>query len=424
MIKSGPKIINDGVVFCVDTASNRSIGKAGCMGFNSAPQLIKNLANTGQTISSTSALRLSNLTFYTIYGITYPEGNYSPASRDGITPGFNDTSSSKLLDFSRDLNYAVWDNATNSWVADSYFNGERLAGHCYDTYDTAGNAATEHVQFQNDHAAIKSAYPDATHIVVGSHAAENNDSDANTLAILKDLGGASSWPTDRAEYVLIGKPGLGPDNAYVWQYQNDSANVAHANVGLPIVGGKGAGGNYFEFDGSNDYITVSHDTSFDNTTFSFSAWVYVEGSTSTDRKVAHLSRTSEGGGRAVWQLRTSATVNEFLYQTNNGGTWQTQTYSSFFSGAGWYHICLTHVQGSAAKIYRNGVEIAGSGSCTQNFSFGTDPFYIGCRNNGSIASPSFIDLWDGRMAQLILYNKELTAAQVLRNYNATKTRFL
>ena len=232
----GPKIVSDGLVFALDAASSK-MSKAGCEGFNSANQLIKNLANTGATINSTSNVRLANLTFYTIYSITYPESSYSPASRDGITPGFNDTSSSKTYDWSRDLNYAVWDNATNGWVSDSYFNGERIAGHCYDTYDTGGNAATEHVQFQNDYEAIVNAFPDATHIVCGSHAAENNDSDSDTLAILKDLGGPSSWPTDRAEYVLIGKPGLGAGNAYVWQYQNNATEVAHANVGLPILGG-------------------------------------------------------------------------------------------------------------------------------------------------------------------------------------------
>ena len=203
-------------------------------------------------------------------------------------------------------------------------------------------------------------------------------------------------------------------------YDRGIANNASLENGVNFVN---ANNGVFNFDGTNDFGEVAHTTSFDNTKFSFSAWVYVEGDTSTDMKVAHLSRTSEGGGRAVWQLRTSATVNQFLYQTNNGGTWQTQTYNSFFSGAGWYHVCVTHTQGDAAKIYRNGVEISGSGFCTQNFSFGTDPFYIGCRNNGSIASPSFIDLWDGYMANMQYYNRILSHGEIEQNYKNFKTRF-
>ena len=112
----GPNIISDGLVFALDAADPQT-SKAGCMGFTSAEQLIKNLASTGDPITSTSDLRLGNLAFYTIYSITYPEGDYNPAgasgTRDGITPGFNDVTSSELLDFSRDLNYAVWNNKTN-----------------------------------------------------------------------------------------------------------------------------------------------------------------------------------------------------------------------------------------------------------------------------------------------------------------------
>tara|TARA_A100001201_G_scaffold22812_1_gene25695 strand:+ start:2196 stop:3437 length:1242 start_codon:yes stop_codon:yes gene_type:complete len=411
-IKSGPSIVSDGVVFCIDAASNRSIGKAGCMGFNSAPQLIKNLANTGQSISSTSTLKLGNLTYYTIYGLTYSEASQTPANRDGITPGFNDTSSSKLLDFSRDLNYAVWDNATNSWVADSYFNGERLAGHCYDTYDTAGNAATEHVQFQNDHAAIKSAYPDATHIVVGSHAAENNDSDSNTLAILKDLGGASSWPTDRAEYVLIGKPGLGPDNAYVWQYQNNSANVAHANVGLPIVGGKGAGGNYLDFNGSDEYISLPDDIGY---TDAVSVFAWFKRDTNTGILggyhiicgTHYLELSVNDGGD---YLRNGIVVNGTRYVSNDGSAIGTGT---------WHYVGFTWSTSDYYKrSYVDGVNVG-----TQSTgSTGTSDYSFSGRSLGMWNGSSYA--LNGKIAAYQVYNRALTQAEVIQNYNATKTRFL
>ena len=200
--------------------------------------------------------------------------------------------------------------------------------------------------------------------------------------------------------------------------------TSHYRVGDVIYPAGTNSARYLEFDGTDQYVTIGHNTSFDNTTFSFSAWVYVDGNTTSDRKIVHLSRASEAGGRAVWQIRTSATSNQLLYQTNNAGTWQTQEYNSFFSGAGWYHVCVTHVQGSAAKMYKNGSFVSvNTGSCTQNFSFGTDPLFIGARNNGTPSSPSFIDFWDGKMAQIMLYSQELSAAEVLDNYNSTKSRF-
>ena len=70
----GPKIVSDGLVFALDAASSK-MSKAGCAGFNSAEQLIKNLVSTGDTVTSTSDLRLGNLTFFTIYSIARNKRN-------------------------------------------------------------------------------------------------------------------------------------------------------------------------------------------------------------------------------------------------------------------------------------------------------------------------------------------------------------
>ena len=415
MIKGGPKVVTDELVFCIDAASNRSMGKAGCMGFTSAPQLINNLVSVADTITSTSTLKLANLTYYTIYGLTYPEGSQTPANRDGITPGFNDTSSSKTYDWSRDMNYAVWDNATNSWVPDSYFNGERIAGHCYDTYSSSLRAE-EHAFFQSDHAAIKAAYPDATHIVVGSHAAENNDSDANTLAILKDLGGPSSWPTDRAEYVLVGKPGLGADNAYVWQYQNDSANVAHANVGLPIVGGKGAGGNYIQFNGSTEWIETadlsSLDLSGDKT---LAMWVYL-GADSSGCGFAGKAHSTEKGMALAYGWNSQGFQN-IAWNSRNAPQLSKDTNRDVQK---WVYLAGTQ-DGSTRYIYA--VDAQGTRSASDSGGGIHSWSNQHGLNIGRVASGS--NAPNGtRVAAVSVYNKALSSTEILQNYNATKSRFL
>lgn len=417
MIKGGPRIVNDGIVFCIDTADIKCVSKAGCMGFTNAAQLLKNLISRSDTITTTSTLRLGNLSFFTIYGITYPEGNYSPASRDGITPGFNDTSSSLLYNWSRDMNYAVWDNATNSWVPDSYFNGERVAGHCYDTYSSSIRAE-EHAFFQSDHAAIKTAYPDATHIVVGSHAAENNDSDSNTLAILQDLGGPSSWPTDRAEYVLIGKPGLGADNAYVWQYQNNSSEVAHANVGLPILGRKAAGQNYLEFDGSNDYVVVTNgmNSLVGTSATTFAAWIYIDTVTSSwDGIIANKVNATEGIA-----LLVSNTQKIFFQYDSTSGNYAIDGGSNIPT-AEWTYVVATYDTSYGYKTYMNGSLNAQETDTGKSIaSSGDMSFNIGAQRNSS-GNPSAY--FPGKIARVEIYNKALTAAEVLSNYNATKGRF-
>jgi hypothetical protein len=49
--------------------------------------------------------------------------------------------------------------------------------------------------------------------------------------------------------------------------------------------------------------------------------------------------------------------------------------------------------------------------------FGNEPLFIGARSGGSVA-PSNIQI-----ANFQIYNRALTAAEILQNYNATKGRY-
>ena len=420
----GPNIISDGLVFALDAADPQT-SKAGCMGFASAEQLMKNLATNsgkGDTITSTSDLRLGNLAFYTIYSQTYPEGDYNPAgasgTRDGITPGFNDVTSSELLDFSRDLNYAVWNNKTNGWVADSYFNGERKAGHCYDTYD---GEPSQHAQFQSDYEAIVNAFPDATHIVCGSHAAENNDSDSDTLAILKDLGGPSSWPGDRAEYILIGKPGLGAGNAYVWQYQNDATERAHANVGLPILGGKNSGENYLNFDGTDDYLSIPQ---FDFTsTHSLEWWFNTDNLTEkySGGYAGHMLAWGYAPSERIY-LKTDGGLGIYMHDSSSGATFNTSNFS--VTAGNWTHIVVTfNWDAESVKCYQNGVlkdTIDTSSLGSWNYTGASNSYdYIDFGRNVSNNNI----FYDGKLACIRIYDKILTDTQIKANFNAHRRRF-
>lgn len=187
-------------------------------------------SNDSELITIINKLSKEKAGWFTLYALTYPENTQTPASRDGITPGFDNITGSKLYTASRDLNYYVFDEDNNSWVPDSYFNGERNYGHCYDTYDGQPN---QHATFQADYDNIKATFPNATHIVIGSHAAENNDNNSSTLARLQELGlPADHIGTSRPEYILVGKPNRPELTMYV--RENVSSNVAHLNVQLPL----------------------------------------------------------------------------------------------------------------------------------------------------------------------------------------------
>jgi hypothetical protein len=80
----------------------------------------------------------------------------------------------------------------------------------------------------------------------------------------------------------------------------------------------------------------------------------------------------------------------------------------------WNYIMLVY-NGSTIKIYLNGVQVHNenaSGNITQTNS----NVFIG-------GEPSQSYFFNGRIASSQIYNRALSAQEVLQNYNATKSRF-
>jgi hypothetical protein len=72
-----------------------------------------------------------------------------------------------------------------------------------------------------------------------------------------------------------------------------------------------------------------------------------------------------------------------------------------------------YVQGNTATVISNPA-VGYSSNNTNNFA--NDYFYIGCRGGSSLFS-------DMNLSSVLVYNRVLSATEILRNYNATKTRF-
>jgi hypothetical protein len=86
----GPNIEREGLIFAIDSDSNvRGFTKYGTSGTNNNHRAIRNLVDRSSSFSTANTSQLTGgVTYYTLYGLTYPEGSQTPASRDGVTPGF------------------------------------------------------------------------------------------------------------------------------------------------------------------------------------------------------------------------------------------------------------------------------------------------------------------------------------------------
>ena len=417
---SGPSIITNGLTYSMDVANPKGINATTCTGYNNAKQLVNDLVNT-ITTSSVSTLRLGNLTYYTAFAIDYPESSYggAAASRQGLTQGFNVTAGSKTYDASRALHLWVWNNATSSWVADSYFTGYRLAGHCYDTYagaDAPGGYTAELGRFVTDYNKIKDVFPDCTYIVAGSH----RDSYRNDAvrAILLDLGMPAGTTLDSnadigaPEWILIGKPGLGSGNGG-WVYENYSTNpnqVAHMNLALPF---KGTISNYLTFDGSTEFITIPNSTDFDTQTLTMESWSY-------PTTVSQNGFLFEKGTVNTQYSNFYNSDGTFYFRTMGISTQDlTFTGSSYITANAWNHIVCTYASGTK-RVYVNNVLAAQQTGLTGTISTNASGMSIGVYGGATGARGYY---FSGRIGESRFYNRALTADEVAQNYNSDRIRY-
>ena len=166
-------------------------------------------------------------------------------------------------------------------------------------------------------------------------------------------------------------------------------------------------GGVFDFDGTDDYMTISDPGSLN--TFSVAVWVYP-------------LLNSTGDAPSIIASKYPSYVNfQITYLNNNtvrmgifNGAWAWPNFVSVNNG--WQHLCFTYDGPSSALIlYRNGVGIISIVSNITAFSSGTG-IHIGRRWD-------IANYFNGYISKIELHNRALSPDDVVQNYNATKGRF-
>jgi hypothetical protein len=180
-------------------------------------------------------------------------------------------------------------------------------------------------------------------------------------------------------------------------------------------------GGVFDFDGVNDriefdgatilgYLGVTSGTA-NNVAYSMEAWIKIDAypsgiAGSGGCIMGHDS--SLGIGLQVFGTGTTAYIN-FGYRTNSNVDSGNITINE------WHHIVGTRAVGGAIVIYIDGVaDTTTTGNLAIDYT--TTDFNIGY-------APARIGPYNGNISSTRVYNKSLTAAEVLQNFNAQKTRF-
>lgn len=187
-------------------------------------------------------------------------------------------------------------------------------------------------------------------------------------------------------------------------------------------------GGSIVFDGTNQYAYISSPSPFGGQNlFTFEIWVNftsITGDYGAISKAAWLfaGGTGSGVGQAEFSVRsantTSFTPNTIDFGRGNGGTTGSLSInvSSLISNGNWYQIVLVRSASNAQTVYLNGSSI-GTGNVSNSFGDGQTDF-------GAIhGNASFDGYLNGRISNIKIYDRALTASEVQQNYNALRGRF-
>jgi hypothetical protein len=182
-----------------------------------------------------------------------------------------------------------------------------------------------------------------------------------------------------------------------------------------------ADGGSIQFDGTNDYINLGNQTSlnFTNGVFTAEAWIWIPSSWTAGSQYPNLISKgatagwdTEGWALFVFRDYSGAGQKSWGCGMRNSGTTNIVHRPNCAVNA-WLQIVMT-LNGSKITLYENGVEITSSNQTINPGSNSTD-VYIGADVN--------LQCFPGYVSISRLYSRTLSAAEVLQNFNAQKSRY-
>jgi hypothetical protein len=179
-----------------------------------------------------------------------------------------------------------------------------------------------------------------------------------------------------------------------------------------------ANGGSIVFDGTDDYIR--EDTILDTFTstsdpWSIECWFNTDVNPSVFECMIAFNYNAGNENTLLLGVRDDSGTCRiaFYYSHSNLGNYGTVTVGQ------WHHLAATHTTGGL-KVYLDGTQIA-SNAGTVNRSLYLCAFLIGAELDSPFQPPG--NYFDGKISNVKMYNKGLTASEVQQNFNYHKSRF-
>ena len=176
----------------------------------------------------------------------------------------------------------------------------------------------------------------------------------------------------------------------------------------------------FAFDGTNDYIEQDWSFTLGTGDLTIEFWVKMGWIISPQGANVFLTVTDPDVHEQLQFGLEGATAQRFAVYLQ-GGSNGTKTGDEVYSWSTdqWYHLVASRISSTVA-LYRDGVSLTvATGATNTGDVAAISAFLLGNQYKSGAYKHDF----QGDMWPIRIYNKGLTAAEVLQNYNATKGRF-
>jgi len=181
-----------------------------------------------------------------------------------------------------------------------------------------------------------------------------------------------------------------------------------------LINGPIYSGGSIVFDGSNDRVQTNFTALGFDVPWTFGCWFSTTATHNTNVGIITLSyfpnlMIAPSGVVFLW--------NSIGTAPNTGFSYPTLPSTNTYNDGNWHYIIGSYNTGGLVKLYVDG-KLINSANYTPN---GVRAIYNGVdlgteKNNG-------FKYFNGKITSGCVYNRELSAQEVLQNYNATKTRF-
>ena len=185
-------------------------------------------------------------------------------------------------------------------------------------------------------------------------------------------------------------------------------------------------GGFLSFDGTNDFVSVPSGIPQRTSQFTNEIWVYptsLTGGVSGYSTLIRMngSRVGGGSGDFYFVLRDLGQVHCEIKNVTDTGYDSYTTSTNIIQVNNWYHIVqvIDRINGNL-KFYVNGVSRLDTSTST--FGIVTDSS-IQIAQQGTNVNDQYARRLTGRVSNVKLYNRALTAAEVSQNFNALRGRF-